>query len=135
MDKSRKVVTVCMVLIVISIIAIYKISEWKIENSRKGGWDAKVPWEYDSDIVEIKYNDDIYILKAKDREDFIMDMKWICYVGEDLETKENIDYDIIVDFKNNYVANISSSNRVVDFRNSKFIVPSKDFERIMKYIK
>lgn len=101
----------------------------------KGGWWANSPWSVECEKVEISYNDKEIELADKDKDAFILYMKWIMHVGKEIEKVENVDYDVIIDFQNDNISHVSSKTGVVEFRNNYYEVSDHDLQKIMKYIK
>ncbi|SKA59481.1 hypothetical protein SAMN02745111_00004 [Eubacterium uniforme] len=104
-------------------------------NDVKGGWWANSPWSVECEKVEISYNDKEIELADKDKDAFILYMKWIIHVGKEIEKVENVDYDVIIDFQNDNIAYVSSQTGMVSFRDYYYEVSDHDLQKIMKYIK
>jgi len=104
------------------------------KDKRKGG---VTRFNVGSDETEIKYNGEVYLLTGKERDEFIDILVNICQQegAERTINTDNIEYDILLDFKNDHKAKISSKEKLLDLGYEVDVISDENMGKVMKYIK
>ena len=102
-------------------------------NKTKGGEDSLTVFDVDTDEVEVMYNNQTVSLKGGEHKKFIDVIKDISK-GESVKVDDDIEYDMVIDFKNGYVAKISSEKNIFWFDNEEKKISDENMRTILKFV-
>lgn len=129
MIKTKKVIIVIAVVVFLIIGTIKVI----FINDKKGGSDALTIFDVNSTGIELSNENDKTLLIGEDRKKLIHTIKGVIKNAPEVKLDKVI-YDIKIDFKNSYIAYVSTKDKILLFQNVQRKIDEKILNNINKYL-
>ena len=134
MGKMKKVTAIIVPIttIVLILCVIYFVNI----KDKKGGKDAHTMFDVNTNEVAVSYHENTVSLKHEEQKAFLKIVKDICK-EEDTSIDKNIDYDMIIDFKNGNKASVSTEDKVLCVNDQGIVkkITDDNMDKLYEYIK